>query len=173
MQEREERLRNELDAVVTLLVNRQFSGLLGKRAAERANASVKVFTMPGKDRPLWGCEDQLSPDWLGHENFVEPGRKCFRLEKCVGCSRVRIYEDSLPYLMEMLAHIEYELENESEGPRTADLLWRKQILEYLINDCHEEETIKLAVRYRRKHSPLLPRDMSSLRLIFEEEMSDV
>lgn len=173
MQEREERLRNELDAVVTLLVNRQFSGLLGKRAAERANASVKVFTMPGKDRPLWGCEDQLNPDWLGHENFVEPGRKCFRLEKCVGCSRVRIYEDSLPYLMEMLAHVEYELENESEGPRTADLLWRKQILEYLINDCHDEEAIKLAARYRRKHSPLLPRDMSSLRLIFDEEMSDV
>lgn len=173
MQERSERLRDELEAVVTLLVNRQFSGLLGKRAAERASAAVRVFTLPGKDRPLWGCEDQLNPDWLGHESYVETGRKCFQLDKCLGCSRVRIYEDSLPYLMERLAHIEYELENESEGPRTADLLWEKQILEYLINDCHEEEAVKQAVRYRRRHSPLLPRDMSSLRLIFDEEMSDV
>ncbi|WP_397452124.1 hypothetical protein [Pseudomonas sp. NA-150] len=172
MQERTQRLRDELEEVVTLLVNRQFTGLLGKQANERASAVVKIFTLPGKDKPLWGCEDQLNPDWLGHETHVQPGRKCYHIEKCIGCSRVRIYDDSVPYLMERSAHIEYELELESEGPRTADLKWEKQILEYLINDCHDEETVKQAIRYRRRNAPLLPRDMSSLQLIFDDEVND-
>ncbi|MDY0937615.1 hypothetical protein [Pseudomonas viridiflava] len=173
MQERRQRLRDELDEVVKLLVSRQFSGLLGKRTNDQASASVRIFTLPGKDRPLWGCEDQLNPDWLGHESFIKPGRKCYQLEKCLGCSRVRIYEDSLPYLMERLAHIEYELETESDGPRTSDLEWERQVLEYLINDCHDDEMVKQAARYRRRNAPLLPRDISSLRLIFEEDSSDV
>lgn len=173
MKERREHLRDELEGVVSLLVNRQFSGLLGKQANERASATVKIFTLPGKDRPLWGCEDQLNPDWAGHENYIQPGRKCYHLEKCIGCSRMRVYEDSIPYLMERLSHIEYELEIESENHRSADLRWEKQILEYLINDCHDEETVKQAARYRRRNSPLLPREMSSLRLIFDEGMSDV
>lgn len=173
MKERKDTLRVELDAVVTLLVNRQFSGMLGKKASEQANSVVKIFTLPGKDRPLWGCTNQLNPDWLGHESYVEPGRKCYRLEKCLGCSNVWIYQDSLPYLMERLSHIEYELENESEGPRTADLLWEQQILGYLINDEDDEDVIAQATRYRRRNAPLLPRDMSSLRLIFEEESDDV
>lgn len=173
MQERRGRLRDELDEVVKLLVSRQFSGLLGKRANERANAAVRIFTLPGKDRPLWGCEDQMNPDWLGHESFIKPGRKCYQLEKCLGCSRIRIYEDSIPYLMERLAHIELELETEIDGPRTSDLRWERGVLEYLINDCHDDEVVKQAARYRRRNGPLLPRDISSLRLIFEEDSSDV
>jgi hypothetical protein len=168
MQERKERLRDELEEVVTLLVNRMFKGLLGKQANEKASAAVKLFTIPGKDRPLWGCENQFQPDWQGHENYVPSGRKCFHIERCLGCSRVRIYQDSLPYLMERLAHIEYELEIESKGARTSDLIWERQIIEYLIDDCRDEEVIKQAVRYRRKHSPLLPSDMSSLGLIFDD-----
>lgn len=173
MQDRTKRLRQELDGVVTLLVNRQFTGLLSKQANARASSVVKIFTIPGKDRPLWGCEDQLNPDWLGHDSYIQSGRKCYYINKCIGCSRVRIYEDSIPYLIERLAHVEYELEAESEGPRTADLRWEEKILKYLIEDCHDEDTIKRAARYRRQNAPLLPRDLSSLRLIFDEEMSDV
>ncbi|MGF6153859.1 hypothetical protein [Pseudomonas fluorescens] len=173
MKERRERLRDELEAVVTLLVNRQFSGLLSKKANAQASAQIKFFTLPGKDRPLWGCEDQYTPDWLGHESFVVPGSKCFQLERCIGCKNIRIYEDSLPYLMERLSHIEYELENESKGPRTTDLEWEKDILESLIDDMADEELVKDAARYRRRNAPLLPRDMSSLRLIFEEESANV
>jgi hypothetical protein len=168
MRERKQRLRHELENVVKLLVNRQFKGLLGRHANEIASAQVKIFTLPGMDRPLWGCDNQLSPDWPGYENHVPSGSKCFHLEKCLGCSRVRIYEDSLPYLMERLAHTDYELEIESEGSRTSDLLWEKQILEFLIDDCEDDEVIQEAIRYRRKHSPLLPHDMSTLRLIFDD-----
>lgn len=169
MKGRNERLRDELEAVVTLLVRRQFSGLLGKKTNAQADAEIKFFTLPGKDRALWGCENQLKPDWLGHEDFVDAGQKCYHLDKCLGCSKVRIYEDSLPYLMERLSHIEYELENENECHRTPDLQWERQILESLIDDLSDEDLVKDAARYRRRNAPLLPREMSSLRLIFEED----
>lgn len=169
MQERRGRLRDELEAITGLLVTRQFKGLLSKQANEQASCEVKIFTLPGKDRPLWGCENQMAPDWPGHESYIRAGQKCFQLEKCLGCSKVRIFEDSLPYLMERMAHVEYELEVESDGPRTAELHWEMNTLDFLINHSHEEEEIKKAARYRRRHAPLLPRDLSSLRIIFEDE----
>ncbi|MDU0701901.1 hypothetical protein Q8W87_17525 [Pseudomonas aeruginosa] len=172
MAERSSRLRSELEEVTKRLVNRQFSGLLGKIANEQASLSIKLFTIPGKDRPMWGCEDQFSPDWYGHQHVVAKGEKCYQVDKCIGCSRVRIYDDSLPYLMERLGHIDYELEMESEDSRSSELRWEKQTLEYLINDCHDEDTITEAARYRRRNSPLLPHDMSSLRLIFDEMDDD-
>lgn len=172
MADRRVRLRNEIEAITTLLVNRQFSGLLGKRANEQAKQQVKIFAIPGHPRPLWGCENQLQPDWMGYEKVIPAGKKCYSIDKCIGCSRVRIYEDSLPYLMERLAHIEYELETESEGSRSSDLRWEKNILEFLINDNHDVDTIKQASRYRRRNAPLLPRDLTSLRLIFDESDND-
>ncbi len=173
MKERKDRLRTELDAVVQLLITGQFRGLLGKRANDQASAAITLFTIPGHDRSMWGCEDQYSPDWNGHENELAHGKRCFRFEKCLGCSRIRLFEDSLPYLLERLSHIEHELDSEHSSSRNADLEWEKQILEYLIQDCHDEDAVNAAARYRRKHWPLLPRDLSSLRVIFDEELADV
>ncbi|MFK3973611.1 hypothetical protein ACI2KS_23105 [Pseudomonas sp. NPDC087358] len=173
MQERKERLRTELDAVVELLVTGQFRGLLGKRANDQASAAVTLFTIPGHDRPMWGCEDQTSPDWKGHEDQVAHGKRCFRMEKCIGCSQIRLFDDSLPYLLERVSHIEHELDSENSSARNDDLEWEKQLLEHLIQDCHDDDEINAAARYRRKHSPLLPRDLSSLRVIFDEELADV
>lgn len=169
MADRVIRLRNEVEAITTLLVNRKFSGLLSKQTNEQARQQIKIFSIPSHPRPLWGCENQLQPDWMGYEKFIQAGKKCYSIEKCIGCSRVRIYEDSLPYLMERLAHIEYELENENDDSRSSDLRWEKNILEFLINDNHDEDTIKQASRYRRRNAPLLPRDLTSLRLIFDED----
>lgn len=173
MKERKARLRKELDAVVHLITTGQFRGLLGKRAHDQASATVTLFTIPGHDRSMWGCENQLSPDWKGHENELAVGKRCFRLDKCLGCSQIRLFEDSLPYLLERMSHIEHELDSEHPGSRAAELEWEKQVLEYLIEDCHDEDSIKAAVRYRRTHWPLLPRDLSSLRVIFDEELADV
>ncbi|MFY1664317.1 hypothetical protein [Pseudomonas sp. Pseu.R1] len=173
MKERKDRLRKELDAVVQLLITGQFRGLLGKRANDQASAAIRLFTIPGHDRPMWGCENQLSPDWSGHEKELARGKRCFRFEKCLGCSRIRLFEDSLPYLLERLSHIEHELESEPGSSRNADLEWEKQILDYLIQDCHDEDAVNAAARYRRKHWPLLPRDLSSLRVIFDEELANV
>ncbi|PXZ48120.1 hypothetical protein DM483_17885 [Pseudomonas sp. SMT-1] len=172
MADRMIRLRNEVEAVTALLINRKFTGLLGKRANDQAKQQVKIFAIPGHPGPLWGCENQYQPDWKGFEQSVPNGKKCYSIDKCIGCSQVRIYEDSLPYLMERLAHIEYELENESEGARSSDLRWEGKILEFLINDNHDEDTIKQASRYRRRNAPLLPRDLASLRLIFDENDDD-
>lgn len=173
MKERKSRLRRELDHVVGLLITGQFRGLLSRRANDQASAAVTLFTIPGHDRSMWGCEDQYSPDWNGHENELEPGKRCFRLEKCLGCSRIRVFDDSLPYLLERVSQIEHELESEQIGSRNSSLEWEKQILEYLIRDCHDEDEVNSAALYRRKHWPLLPRDLSSLRVIFDEELSDV
>lgn len=173
MKERKGRLRRELDEVVQLLITGKFRGLLGRKANDQASAAVTLFTIPGHERSMWGCENQYSPDWSGHDKELAPGQRCFRLEKCLGCSRVRLFEDSLPYLLERLSHIEHELESEQISSRNSNLEWEKQILEYVIQDCHDEDAINGAALYRRKHWPLLPRDLSSLRVIFDEELADV
>ncbi|MNI96199.1 hypothetical protein D3C73_1545980 [compost metagenome] len=78
-----------------------------------------------------------------------------------------MFQDSLPYLLERLSHVEEALENISYFGHKDKLLNEKSALEWAIDDYDDEEALLAAARYRRKFSPLLPREMSSLKLIFK------
>lgn len=170
MRDRKAKLRSELEAVVALLRARQFSGLLGKRANEDASAALKVFTLPGKKKALWGCANQRSPTWPGAHQVVKAGQKCAYVHKCLLCSQIRVFEDSLPYLMERLAHIqESERGNDGgdsfAGPATQD---ERRIIEFILDNWEDEDALKDAAVYQRQNRPLLPRDFASLSVLFEE-----
>ena len=167
-QGRKGRLRRELEAIVSLLRARQFTGLLGKRAQEEAAAELKIFTIPGQENALWGCANQFSPDWIGAERYVTPGKKCCYIQHCLGCSQIRVFEESLPFLIEHLAHIEEQLEVREETSYMSGLEIEKQIIEYILDQWGDDDAIRLAARYQRKHNPLLPRDLASLRILFDE-----
>ena len=171
-QGRKGRLRSELEAIVSLLRARQFTGLLGNRAQKDAAAELKIFTIPGQENALWGCANQLSPDWIGAARYITPGKKCCYIQHCLGCSQIRVFEESLPFLIERLAHIEEQLEGPEATRYMSGLEIEKQIIEYILDQWGDDDAVRLAARYQRKHNPLLPRDLASLRILFDEGQFD-
>ncbi|WP_122518607.1 hypothetical protein [Pseudomonas viridiflava] len=169
MQERRMKLRSVLEDVMHLLRTRQFQGLLGEQASLIANTKPRFFHIPGMQRALWGCRNQGKPSWPGSERQIPAGQKCTAIDKCLGCEQVWITEDSLPFLFERLQHLEEDLEDRDQASYSARLESEKEIIEYLIDSWDDEDAIRIAERYQRKNSPLLPRDLASLRLIFQEE----
>jgi hypothetical protein len=170
MRDRKTKLRSELEAVIALLRARQFSGLLGKRANEDASVALKVFTLPGKKKSLWGCANQRNPTWPGAQQVVKSGQKCTYVHKCLLCSQIRVFEDSLPFLMERLAHIqESDRDNEGgdsfAGSASQD---ERRIIEFILDNWEDEDALKDAAVYQRQNRPLLPRDFASLSVLFEE-----
>ncbi|MGZ4996684.1 MAG: hypothetical protein ACXV8J_02480 [Methylobacter sp.] len=169
MQDRRERLRSELEAVVDLLRRREFAGLLGKSAQRIAETPMKIFHIPGKKKSLWGCADQFNPDWVGADRRIDKGQKCYSIQNCLFCSQVRIFEDSLPYLMERLSHVQELLDEREETDYSSQLGNEKEVIEFILDEWGDELALKEAVRYRRRNYPLLPRDLASLRVIFEDK----
>lgn len=168
-QERLERLRTALEEIVQLLRTRQFKGLLGKQAQAEAAANLKIFHIPGKSKALWGCADQMKPNWVGSEIIASTGRKCYAIKECIFCSQVRVFEDSLPYLMERMAHLEELLADAEDSGFSSRVSKELEVLQFILDEWGDEDEITSAARYRRRQSPLLPRDLSILEIIFESE----
>ncbi|KAB0490563.1 hypothetical protein [Pseudomonas vancouverensis] len=171
--ERLKRLRSELEEVVKLLRTRQFKGLLGKQAQAEASANLKIFHIPGKPRALWGCANQTKPDWVGSDIIVSTGRKCFAIKECIFCSQFRVFEDSLPFLMERASHLEELLGDAEESGFSSRLSKELEVLQFILDEWGDENEITTAARYRRRESPLLPRDLNILEIIFESEEYNV
>lgn len=170
VQERKVRLRTALEEIMDLLKARRFSGLLGKRASELANIVPRFFHIPGHAAPLWGCMDQSAPSWPGADRELHDGQKCTAIDKCLSCNKVWVTNDSLPYLHERLNHIELELYDREESGFTRRLNTEKEIIEYLIHNWDDQDAVLEALRLqRRQKKSLLPRDLASLRVIFEED----
>ncbi|MNP28959.1 hypothetical protein D3C76_1219640 [compost metagenome] len=170
MQRRRVELRSALEEIMDLLRARKFEGLLGKRASELSNVIPRFFHIPGHKAPLWGCMDQTAPSWPGADRRLREGQKCFAIEKCLGCNKVWVTTDSLPYLHERLSHIEQDLYDRDESGFTRRLNIEKEIIEFLFESWDDQDAVLDALRFqRRQKKSLLPRDMAALRMIFEEE----
>ncbi|MCK8654632.1 hypothetical protein [Pseudomonas umsongensis] len=171
--ERLRRLRSELEEVVKLLRTRQFRGLLGKQAQAEASASLKIFHIPGKRRALWGCANPMKPDWVGSEIIASTGRKCFAIKECIFCSQLRVFEDSLPFVMERASHLEELLGDAEDSGFSSRRSKELEVLQFILDEWGDEDEVTSAARYRRRESPLLPRDLSILEIIFESEEYNV
>jgi len=171
--ERHKRLRSELEEVMKLLRTRQFKGLLGLQAQAEAKANLKIFHIPGKDKPLWSCANQHKPDWIGSEIIASTGKKCFAIHECIFCSQVRLFSDSLPYLMERESHLSELLNDDHEDGFRTRMSKEREVIQFILDEWGDEDEVEDAERYRRHHSPLLPRDLKMLEIIFESEAENV
>lgn len=170
-QERLQRLRSELEDIIRLLRARQFKGMLSKHAQAEASAQLKIYHLPGHDRPLWGCASQYGPDWPGVELIASTGKKCYSIPNCIFCSQIRVFQDTLPFLIERAAHLQEVLDEGDIGDVGFDTRFTKELeaIHYILDNWGDDEDIKAAARYRRRRTPLLPRDLKILEIIFESE----
>lgn len=168
-QERLQRLRSELEAIIELLRARRFKGMLSKHAQALASVMWKVFHIPGKPKALWGCADQTKPNWVGSEIIATTGKKCWKIKECIFCSQLRIFQDSLPYLMERDAHLSELLES-GAGGFSSRFVKEQEAIRFILDEWGDYDEIKQAARYRRNNGPLLPRDLDLLEIIFESEV---
>lgn len=169
MQLRRQRLGLELGVVAELLRERKFKGLIGKRrSTSREYASFRIFTIPGHERSLWACMDSFKPDWPGSATEIPAGEKCSEIPRCLFCSRVCVFEDSLPFLMHRQGTIQDQLENIQESAFDAPLSDELKIIEYILDEWGDERALKDAARYLRKHPDLLPVEMQLLSALVED-----
>ena len=169
MQARRERLREELFEIVNLLRQRKFRGLIAKRkTAPVDDGRFRIFVVPGHERALWTCMDPTKPDWPGSQEQAMVNSRCSELPQCLFCSQVCITEDSLPFLMKRLEVLQLELSAFVETAFDTPLVDELEIIEYIINEWGDENAIKDAARYLRKHPNLLPPNMNDLSLLFED-----
>lgn len=173
-QERLKRLRSELEAIIELLRARQFKGLLAPHAQAEASGQLKIFHIPVHTKALWACADQTKPDWVGSEVIYSTGKKCFAIPECIFCSQIRIFEDSLPFLIERASHLlEYLEERDSNIGFDSRFQRELEAIQYILDAWGDDDDIKAASRYRRRNTPLLPRDLKILEIIFESEDHDI
>ncbi|MBV6825703.1 hypothetical protein [Pseudomonas sp. PD9R] len=171
VQDRFHRLRSELESVMDLLRQRQFKGLLGKREERQIELPLKIFHIPGMDKPLWGCSNQLKPTWYGARTHVKAGERCYSVKNCLFCEQCNLYEDSLPYLIQRRIHVVELVEEQpdNESDYSSMLESELSILDSILENWEDPDALKEASRYQRRNDPLLPHDLDFLQLIFEEE----
>lgn len=165
---RKKRLRIEFNEILAMFWSGGFKGLLvNKKQKIDFKTLDTIFTIPGHEKPFWACANRKKPDWEGFEEVESSIAKCNRIDKCLGCSQVRIFVDSLPYIIEVQAAKEQKqsfLESDHNSALKDDI----EICNYIIDEWGNDEDLKKALRYQRMHAPLLPADLSLLSILFEE-----
>lgn len=169
IQDRKKRLRIEQEKIVTLLRNREFKGIIGTQANQNVttNIGLKIFHIPGQKNALWGCSNQYEPTWFGSENEISDGEKCYAIKNCIFCKQIRLFEESVPYLMERLQHIDESIFDKYISDSTVNE--EKLIIESILDNWNDDDHIKQSAKYQRKNAPLLPRNLNDLKLIFEDD----
>lgn len=169
MQLRRDRLRSELTAVCDLLRKKKFKGVLRrKHCSDVDRTSLRIFTIPGHEQPLWGCSDQKRPDWPGCNLMDLPNGKCTAIPQCLFCSQVCIFEDSLPFLMHRKGKIEIQMEGHQELNFNSPLADELAIIDYIFEEWRDERALRDAARYLRKYDDLMFEDLALLSILFEE-----
>lgn len=168
--ERYDRLESELEAILSLMLSGQFEGMLGAPPQQTVQLPFKIFHIPGMEKPLWACANQRQPAWHGARQRVPEGDRCYVISKCLFCSQCTIFEDSLPYLIERRIHVVELIEDPpSSSEYSNDLEIELMKIDSILDRWDDEEAVREAARYQRRNSPLLPRDLSFLQVILEEE----
>lgn len=163
---RAKRLRKVLEHVVKLLRTRKLKGLLSKEASQISNAKLSIFHLPYFERALWACANRNKPDWPGATTLTE-GTKCKALEQCIFCSQLRVLQDSLPYLIERAAHVDELLRDRVHTEFGTRLEAERDVLNDILDKWNDDQAMNEAIRYRNLNSPMLPRQMQDLKMIFK------
>lgn len=165
MARRRVRLRAAQEELMSMFRDGEFQGLLANHDFDVAKVSqFRVFTIPGHEKPLWACMDSYNPTYPGYAPVKDA--RCSRVEKCLFCSQVCILEDSLPYLMERLALLQRNAERNPDFD--ADANAEMTIIQYVLDSWDDQGALDTARSYLGHYDALLPVDMRSLRIFFED-----
>lgn len=172
VKEREQRLRGALEQTMETLRSLKFRGqLLPPKPEQRDKNSkhITLFSIPGLAPPLWGCSDQKAPDWTGFDAYIKKGKKCAHISKCLFCSRVMIFEDSLPYLMDRAHYLQQYLDDNSSVSGIFQLKSELKIIEYIIDNWNDSGALSKAVVFFKANKGLLPKNLEILNNLFQDD----
>ena len=102
---------------------------------------------------------------------MKPGERCYSIRNCLHCKQCNIFDDSAPFLIQRQIHLEEILDDPQEGESDYSNTFSTElkIISSILDNWDDPELIREASRYQRRNSPLLPRDLEILQVIFEEE----
>jgi hypothetical protein len=89
------------------------------------------------------------------------------LEQCIFCSQLRVLQDSLPYLIERAAHVDELLRDRLYTEFGTRLEAERDVLNDILDNWNDDQAMNEAIRYRNLNSPMLPRQMQDLKMIFK------
>ena len=172
VKEREQRLRGALEQTMETLRSLKFRGQLLPPKPGQTNENSKcitLFSIPGMEPPLWGCSDQKAPDWTGFDKYIKKGKKCAHISKCLFCSRVMIFEDSLPYLMDRAHYLHQYLDDNLSASGIFQLRSELKIIEYIIDNWNDSGAVSKAVVFFNANKGLLPKSLEILNTLFQDD----
>lgn len=144
----------------------QFKGFMANRESNGAtSARFRILTVMGHERALWACMDSCNPSYPDSQP-LPPGTRCTRLDRCNGCDKWCVLEDSLPFLMERATTLELQIERDPLAhPIYASELG---VLRHVLDTWGNKSALELAKEYRRRFEALLPLDLRSLVAYIED-----
>lgn len=161
--DREKRLSDTINDIGEKFKTRKLNGLLPQESNEQSDSkTIVIFSIPGHKRELWGCSDQTNPTWNNHELYVKPKEKCFHINKCWACKNLRLFSDSLPYILDRNDYLERSQLEMPEIEFAQLFLSEYKALKWVVKNWGNKEEIKSARKFLRQYKPLLPKDLSSL-----------
>jgi hypothetical protein len=171
LKEAREHLRSELESLIELFRQGRYQGLLSPLPTGVVDLPMKIFHIPGMEKPLWACMNQRKPTWAGAQNFVEAGQRCYSIQNCLGCRQCNIFDDSVLFLIQRQIHLEEILDDISEGESDYSNTFNTElnIINSILDNWDDPDLVREASRYQKRNAPLLPRDLGILQVIFEEE----
>jgi hypothetical protein len=107
-QDRKDRLSQALADINESIRDGSFAGeLIPLR--EKKTLTDKIYTVfsdHSNRNPIAICSDPYAPSWAGHKGRVKPGQACKAFNKCLLCSRSRVFSDNLPFVVDRYLYLE-------------------------------------------------------------------
>jgi len=107
-QDRKDRLSDALKEIEESISDGSFAGELIP-LKEQKTVEDKVFTVfsdHSNENPIAICSDPLNPSWPGHNRRVQSGKRCRAFNKCLLCSKSRVFSNNLPFVVDRYLYLE-------------------------------------------------------------------
>jgi hypothetical protein len=166
--ERKNRLFVELKHITKTIRDKNFKGMLHKsKSSDSKIGSIRLFNIPNHDDVIWGCGDSFKPDFPNANMYIREGEKCSEINKCLSCSKVRVFEDSLTFLFhrDRLLRSRFNPDHESTP---AEVIEELEVIQYIFNEWGDEKAIKRAARISSRNDLEIPLNLSALKVGLED-----
>lgn len=110
---RKDKLAVELSEIQNTIHDGSFKGTLVplKQRKQIQDKIITIFTEHSGESPLAICNDNRKPDWPGWEAELGSNPICRRFNKCLLCSRSKVCNDNIPFVVDRFMYLEQQNRN--------------------------------------------------------------
>ena len=107
-QDRKDRLSDALKEIEESISDGSFAGQLIPLKEQKTveDKIFAVFSDHSNENPIAVCSDPYNPSWPGHNRRIRTGKPCKAFNKCLLCSKSRVFSNNLPFVVDRYLYLE-------------------------------------------------------------------